>query len=163
MVAQYSHICLHIPNTFIHLCECHHLVMTILELSSFLKYPTFSSLLTLNCDISPYFINQMDIIIIKNSQTSRINFTNLPASVLYGMTFFQVWRKCPCSYLRPSLPVRLLVPISLVFSWEKKIPLPQFLFPFLHPLLPSRSYTLFDIAYNILLSKCLSWPLFPLQ
>ena len=63
MVAQYSHNCLCIPNKF----TLPFSVMTVSELSCFLKSPILASLFTMNCEISSHFINKKDTIIFANS------------------------------------------------------------------------------------------------
>ena len=63
MVAQYSHNCLCIPNKF----TLPFSVMTVSELSCFLKSLIPASLFTMNCEISSHFINKKDTIIFANS------------------------------------------------------------------------------------------------
>ena len=111
MVAQYSHNCLCIPNKF----TLPFSVMTVSELSCFLKSPILASLFTMNCEISSHFINKKDTIYLQTLSDFQKQLHKTACISTTWPDFFQL-HKSPCSSLRPILPLMFSVPMTPIFS-----------------------------------------------
>lgn len=156
MVAQYSHNCLCIPNKF----TLPFSVMTVSELSCFLKSPILASLFTMNCEISSHFITKKDTIIFANSL--RLPETT-PQNCLHQ--YCTAWL---LSTPQISLLLSKANPSTYVFISDSNILIRKnslfyFLTLYLPLSLPLRSFTLPAMTYNTLLSKCFPWLHFPLS